>query len=295
VVERIGSVIAMELLPTVQSVLRRSLIARGVRSKTVPIGAQLLHYYELTGVGTGPPVVLVHGLGGSANGFFQLIFRLSHRFNRIFAPDLPGHGFSRSPPQAPLGLVAQLAALAGFCEKAVSVPAFVVGNSLGGALCVALASQYPRHIRALGLIAPAGAPMKRAQWAELTQLLTPRNSADVRALTRRLFHRAPLLALIFAPQLRKLYGTRAIQEVFGDVNAPQPLAPEVLRQLAIPTLLLWGASEKLLPFDGVDYFREHLPPSTRVHLVQGVGHVPQIEHPALVAKYLTQFADDSGL
>ena len=287
--------IAMELLPAVQSVLRRSLMARGVLSKTVPIGAQLLHYYELAGVGAGPPVVLVHGLGGSANGFFQLIFRLSHRFNRVFAPDLPGHGFSRSPPDAPLGLAAQLVALAGFCERALSAPAFVVGNSLGGALCVALAGKYPRHIRALGLIAPAGAPMKSAQWAELTQLLTPRSSADVRALTRRLFHRAPLLALIFAPQLRKLYGSRVIQEVFGDANAAHPLAPEALRQLAIPTLLLWGASEKLLPFDGIDYFREHLPPSSRVHVVEGFGHVPQLERPAQVAKYLTQFADDSGL
>jgi len=288
-------VIAMELLPAVQSVLRRSLMARGVRSKTVLIGPQLLHYYELTGVGPGPPVVLVHGLGGSANGFYQLIFRLSHRFSRIFAPDLPGHGFSCSPPDAPLGLAAQLAALVGFCEKAVSVPAFVVGNSLGGALCVALAGQYPRHVRALGLIAPAGAPMKAAQLAVLTQLLTPRSSADVRALTRRLFHRTPLLALIFAPQLRKLYGTRVIQEVFGDVNASHPLTPEVLRQLAIPTLLLWGASEKLLPSDGIEYFRTHLPPSSRVHVVEGVGHVPQLERPALVAKYLIQFADDSGL
>jgi pimeloyl-ACP methyl ester carboxylesterase len=285
----------MELLPAVQSVLRRSLIARGVQSKTVPIGAQLLHYYELTGAGAGPPVVLVHGLGGSANGFSQVIFRLRRRFSRIFAPDLPGHGFSRSPPDAPLGLAAQLAALAGFCEKAVSAPAFVVGNSLGGALCVGLVSRYPRHVRALGLIAPAGAPMKSAQWAELTQSLTPRSSADVRALTRKLFHRAPLLALIFAPQLRELYGTRVIQEVFGDSNASHPLAPEVLRQLAIPTLLLWGASEKLLPYDGIDYFRAHLPPSSRVHVVEGVGHVPQLERPALVANYLIQFADDSGL
>ena len=55
---------------------------------------------------------------------------------------------------------------------------------------------------------------------------------------------------------------------------------EQLRALPMPTLLIWGQSEKLLPYEGLDFFRAHLPAHAEIHEVKGFGHMPQMEHPA---------------
>lgn len=69
----------------------------------------------------------------------------------------------------------------------------------------------------------------------------------------------------------------------------------MLGSLTVPTLVLWGGSDGLLPSESVDYFRAHLPPHARVELVSGFGHVPQVERPAEVVKRIVAWADASGL
>ena len=59
----------------------------------------------------------------------------------------------------------------------------------------------------------------------------------------------------------------------------------------MPTLLLWGAAEKLLPYEGIDWFRAHLPGHAEVEVVRGFGHLPQVERPAQLVQRLVQFAD----
>src|SRR6476661_172583 len=85
---------AVDLISSFQQVTRRMLVARGVRSEMVDVAGQPLHHYDLKGSGKGPPVLLVHGLGGAANGFARVFFGLAKRFERVLAVDLPGHGFS---------------------------------------------------------------------------------------------------------------------------------------------------------------------------------------------------------
>ncbi len=274
--------------------IRRALVKRGVRSCTTTIRQCAVHYYELAGSGRGPPLLLVHGLGGSANGFYKIFFPLRRRFSKVVAVDLPGHGFS-PPPAKPLGLRAQLDVLAGFCGQVVTAPAFVVGNSLGAGMCAVLASERPRLVRALGLIAPAGARLGQEQLAEVFGAIKVTNSAQARALTRRLFHRAPLLSLLFAPELRKLYATAAVRAILADIDQSAFLSPELLSQLRVPTLLLWGESEKLLPAEAIDYFRAHLPRNAQIRIVKGFGHVPQIERPAELVRRLIRFADQCRL
>ncbi len=280
----------MDLLAAAQRLVQQMLIRRGARSSTAIIHRHPVHYYELSGSGPGPPALLVHGLGGTANGFYKILFPLRRRFSRVIAPDLPGHGFSPLPAQ-PLGLRAQFEVLASFCEQKVGAPAFVVGNSLGGAMCIALAHERPELVCALALIAPAGARIGQEKLAEVFQAMKVTNSAQARALTRRLFHRAPVLSALFAPQLRKLYDTPAVRAILADIDERSFLAPELLSGLRVPTLLLWGGSEKLLPQEAVEYFRTHLPPSAQIQLVKGFGHVPQMERPREVVRYLVRFAD----
>lgn len=274
--------------------VRRALVKRGVQSSVESVRGFPVHYYDAPGTGRGSPVLLVHGLGGSANGFYKVILPLRRRFSRVVAPDLPGHGFSPLPA-VPLGLRAQLDVLSSFCDQVVRDRAFAVGNSLGGALCIEMADGRPDLVRALGLIAPAGAQLPEARLAEVFAAMKVRSSADARALTRRLFHRAPWVALLFAAELRQLYDTPAVRAIMADIDHTVFLTPGVLSGLSVPTLLLWGGSEKLLPPEAIDYFRAHLPPQATVRVVEGFGHVPHIERPGEVVKYLVDFADRARL
>lgn len=256
-----------------------------------------IHYYDVRGTGAGPPIVLVHGLGGSANGFYKVFFALSKRFSRVLAPDLPGNGFSELPSNDTRGLGArkQLEVLIGFLDTVVKEPAFLVGNSLGGAMCITLAHHAKDRVKALGLVAPAGARVSEDRFAELIRSLQVTTNAEARALTRRLFHKTPISALLLAADMRKMYGTESVKAVLAESTYADLLDPAVLQSLQLPTLLIWGKSERLLPYEGIEFFQEHLPKHAEVHVVEGFGHVPQMERPAELVTHLCGFADRSHL
>lgn len=285
----------MNLLETLHTVVRRALVARGVESSLRTVGGESIHFYKLAGRGTGVPVVLVHGLAGNANGFARMLFGLAARFPCVYAVDLPGNGFSPLPESGPLALDEHLGVLHAFCREVVRVPALVVGNSLGGALALTLAVEHPEDVAALGLLAPAGARLPPERFAELMGRLEVRTARDGLAFTRRLFHRAPVTALLFAPQMAKVHNTPAVRAIRAQATVDDHLSPEDLARVEVPTLLLWGGSEKLLPPEMLDYYRQHLPTSARIEVVDAVGHVPQMERPREMVRRLGDFAEKAGL
>ncbi|AGC47604.1 alpha/beta fold family hydrolase [Myxococcus stipitatus DSM 14675] len=286
----------MDLMGGMQKAVRRVLVARGVQSSTVDVGGQSVHFYALKGQGKGPPVVLVHGLGGSANGFGRTFFGLARRFSRVIAPDLPGHGFSTEYCGGQVCVRNQFEVLRAFVEQEVKQPAFVVGNSLGGAMSVNLAAEQPQWVRALALVAPAGAELPAEENTALLNAFTVRTPAEARAFTRRLFHQAPLPALLLAPELTRFYDTPTVKALTAEVMATRlSLEPQAVRNLSMPVLFLWGGSERLLPSRSLDWFRANLPAHAQVRVVQGFGHVPQMERPDELVSHLVRFADASEL
>lgn len=285
----------MNLLATLQGYVRWRLVASGVASDLHLVAGHRVHAYRVAGTGVGPPVLLVHGLGGSANGWVRVLRPLARHFSAVYAVDLPGNGFSPLPASGPLGLEEQLEVLHAFCREVVQGPVFVVGNSLGGALSVILASTYPEDAAALALIAPAGGEMSPASMAELMQVLDVRTNADAVRLTRRLFHRPPLLALLFAPEMRKMHGTPAVRALRLHAQERSHIPPDLLAGLRAPTLLLWGGSEKLLPAEQLDWYRAHLPANAHIEVVPGFGHVPQMERPRELVERLRAFGQGRGV
>jgi pimeloyl-ACP methyl ester carboxylesterase len=285
----------VDLLATLQGYVRRRLVASGVASDLHLVAGHAVHAYRVAGTGVGPPVLLVHGLGGSANGWVRVLRPLARDFSAVYAVDLPGNGFSPLPASGPLRLEEQLEVLHAFCRQVVKAPAFVVGNSLGGALSVILASRYPEDAAALALVAPAGGEMTRESMAELMRALDVRTTADAVRLTRRLFHRAPLVAILFAPELKKMHGTPAVRAMRSHAQERSHIPPALIAELRAPTLLLWGASEKLLPREQLDWYETHLPPGARIDVVEGFGHVPQMERPRELVQRLRGFAEENGL
>ncbi|MCE9667407.1 alpha/beta fold hydrolase [Myxococcus stipitatus] len=286
----------MDLMDGMQKAVRRVLVARGVESSTAEVGGQAVHYYSLNGQGSGPPVLLVHGLGGSANGFSRTFFGLAKRFSRVVAPDLPGHGFSTEYCGGQVCVRNQFEVLRGFVEQVVRAPGFVVGNSLGGAMSVNLAAEHPEWVRALALVAPAGAELPAEENQALLDAFAVKSPAEARAFTRRLFHQAPLPALLLANELRRFYDTPTVKALTAEVMQTRlSLSPEAVRGLMMPVLFIWGGSERLLPSRSLAWFKSHLPAHAQVRVVEGFGHVPQMERPDALVSHLVRFADASGL
>jgi pimeloyl-ACP methyl ester carboxylesterase len=132
--------------------------ARKVEAAVPPCGqfmeidGQRLHYVDTKG--TGPAIVMIHGLGGTLRNYtYALVDKLSGEF-RVIAVDRPGSGYSVRPDDAPARLGAQADTLAKFMRALGLKQPLLVGHSLGGALSLAIALDHPDCAGALALIAP---------------------------------------------------------------------------------------------------------------------------------------------
>ncbi len=145
------------------------------RARFLEVGGVRLHVLER---GAGPPVVLIHGLGGQIGHFaHSLVPRLDGDF-RVVAFDRPGSGYS-SPAAG--GVREQAAILAGAIRALKLGKPLIVGHSLGGAVALAIALDHPDCVGGLALIAPATHPI-----------------ASAPALFRSLVIRSPLLRRLYA-------------------------------------------------------------------------------------------------
>lgn len=275
--------------------IRAVLRAQGVESETVDLPGADVHFYRAQGRGRGPPLLLVHGLGSSANAFFRTLSAFARRFSQVFAIDLPGNGFSPVPAKGPLAVRAMADVILEFRRRVIGEQVFLVGNSLGGGMALYAAGQDPGALRALGLVSPAGAKLSEERWASLLKAFQVNDSKEARALARKLFAKPPLPLLLLADELRKMVSTETVKRIVAEVSPADAVTPEELRALSMPTLLLWGQREKLLPYEAIDYFRAHLPPHAEVHEVRGFGHMPQMEHPKEFVRRVTDFALAHGL
>ena len=285
----------MDLLLSVNKALRHVLVARGVQSSVKVIGGHPVHTYFVKGEGKGPPVVLLHGLGGSANGFYKTFFLLAKQFSEVWAPDLPGNGFSALPSDGALKLEDQVKLLVAFFDEVVKQKVFLVGNSLGGAMALFAAHHAPDRLAALAVVSPAGARVSEERMKGLLSSFEVSTTGQARALTRKLFHSAPLPLLLFSSQLKAMYGSAAVRSAIAEVKPGDVVTEQMLGSLKMPTLLVWGKSEKVLPYESLDYFRAWLPKGAEVCEVEGFGHIPQMEKPKELVTLLCDFAGRSGL
>jgi pimeloyl-ACP methyl ester carboxylesterase len=250
--------------------------------------------------GDGPALVLVHGLGGAASNWCELVPLLAPRF-RLLVPDLPGHGGSSPLPSAPT-LNPFADAVAAVAEREGFVPAAVVGHSLGGVVVLRLALRRPESVRALVLAAAAGissASRIRETVVSLVVLARPaRLVAPHRALiARRRWLRYPVFghwqvsdpaALSSRAVLGFLEGP-ALHADIGDAGRAlirdDPRTD--LGRLHCPTLVLWGARDHIVPLeDGIEYARRLRAP---LRVVPDCGHLVIGERPDACADAIVSF------
>lgn len=284
----------MLVLDKLDRIMRRAVMIGGGRSISRRVKGHELHWYELEGTGQGVPAVLVHGLGGNANTFFPILSALRRGYSRLYAPDLPGHGFAADASSGPLDLRGLYDTLQGFLDEVVGEPAVMIGNSMGGALSLQTAIDRP-ETPGLGLLAPAGAPLGASGHAHLERHFQVASSGDGRRLLRAMMHRPPAGSWIVGADIVEAFGRPVVHHVLstarGDEEAVDTTA---MRRLAMPVTLVWGASERLLPPRGIDFFRDHLPSHARIEVFEKCGHVPMLEQPRRTAAVLNDLATEAA-
>jgi len=252
--------------------------------------------------GDGPPLVLVHGLGGAAVNFTELAPLLARR-HRVLVPDLPGHGGTE-----PLARLESLADLAGHVAAVAEFegmrPAAVVGYSMGGLVALRLAVGGPDAVSALALVAPAGivSTTRRAElWlAAVTAIRPARFVARFRSsIARRPNLRLPVFGywgaedpLALPPEA--VLGFLAAQPEHEDVvSAARALRRDDprpdLERIRCPTLLVWGARDRLIPLEDAFEFARRL--GCPLRILPAAGHLVVGEFPRECAALLEDFLD----
>lgn len=279
--------------------------ARGFDERTVTIDGVALHLHE--GGSGGPPVVLVHGFGGTSFSWRHLFPAIARR-HRTLAFDLPGHGYSDRPEgfdYSPLRLGKLLLSLmeAEHVEEAV-----VVGNSYGGAVAVsallhAMEADGPsqRRISKLVLVDAAGYPQPIPWHVKLLRVPLLRSVMPA-LVPPRLLMRFVVSAMYGKngkpekAQIREyanayaVPGTRRAYREYAALMQPEDFEEYVARyrSIEVPTLVITGDRDRVVPPEVAERYHADIAGS-RLVVVKGAGHIPQEECPATVLEPLGEF------
>ncbi|UQU64237.1 alpha/beta hydrolase [Couchioplanes caeruleus] len=290
-------------------------------ARTVMIDGAMLHVRDTPPTTPGAePAVYVHGLGGSSQNFTDLAGLLADRFDAQ-AVDLPGFGYS--DPSRRYSIAAFADRLIGFLEHSGRGAVHLVGNSLGGSICVRVAALRPDLVRTLTLISPAMPfldPRRTAQGPVLPVLALPRADRIIawgmaRMTAEEMAEQVLLACFGDTTKVSAQRRAEAIEEIklrytvahyskaytgtlrglvssflrayLPGVNSQWRLAARI----AAPTLVVGGLKDELVD-PRVPAQVAKVIPDSRLLILPGVGHVAQMEVPRLVARAIVGLLED---
>ena len=264
---------------------------RGVRSASLQAGPYRLRYFE---AGSGPPLVLVHGLGSNALAEWgRLLPTLAHRYH-VYAPDLPGYGRSEQPSGAEYSIPMQVEAVRAFMLAAGVPRARVVGISMGGWIVARLAGEHPELVERLVVVAPAG--MRPRDDAPIpVDVLFPQDEAGVRRLIAAVRHKPPFTPGFVARDIaeRKKRDEWIVRRTLESMRPGRDWLDGTLGRAQMPVLVVWGRQDALIPVAYAEPLRaefEH----AELELLDGCGHVPMADCPEAFDRVLEAFLARGG-
>ena len=262
----------------------------GARSLVAQTSAGTVHAYDAKGTGA-QTFVLLHGMGTAATSYTGLFFALRPHARRVLLLDLPGHG--RSVLDGGSLSAATLAdgireALDGMLWEEERVVLF--GTSLGGAAALRYALDRSPRVSRLVLVSPGGAPLSPGDLDELRRRFDVKTTADARRFFTLLMRNPPLYFRLFEKGLAAQLGRPFIQRFLAGVSSDDFFKKEELAALSVPTLVIWGKDDRILPRSSLDFYRTALPAGTRFEEPEALGHSPHVERPGFLVERLVSDA-----
>jgi len=251
--------------------------------------------------GAGIPVVLLHGLGGTAANWIELLPTAVERY-RVLAPDLPGHGRS-GRLSAGAGINAFADSVGALIEHEAAAPALLAGHSFGGLVALRLAQRRPDLVRGLLLAAPAGirssarvvrAAVLAAGIVRPTRWVAPlRHRYASRAWYRRALFRPWFVSDAVALSSRATLGFLEGAAQHVDIRtAGRALVVDDprsdLEHVRCPVMIVWGARDPQLPLEDAFEYARRL--RAKLRLVADCGHLVIGERPHACLDALDELA-----
>ncbi|MFN3943817.1 MAG: alpha/beta fold hydrolase [Allosphingosinicella sp.] len=273
----------------------------------IDVDGTLVHYVDK---GSGPPIVLIHGLGGQMRNFARVLVDDLARDHRVILVDRPGSGYSVRPKGASAGLAAQAETIAGLIDRLGLERPMLVGHSLGGALSLAVAVHHPQKVGRLALICPL--TQTQEEVPEPLRGLAIRSEpvrrivAHTLAVPMGVAARDKLLKGIFAPEpVPDDFATEGggalglrpsnFYNASSDMAALEDDMPRLVArydEVKAPVAILYGRGDNLLDPE-VHGTRMKDMVGADVELVEG-GHMLPFTQPELTARWIRAAAGGNG-
>jgi pimeloyl-ACP methyl ester carboxylesterase len=274
-----------------------------LRIYEVPVGR---HRISTLTMGHGPDVLLLHGLGGTRASLFDTAAKLSRHY-RVHAPDLPGFGSSSKPARGAYNARWFAQIVLELMDELGVDQAHLVGNSMGGRVALEIGLTAPERVRALALLCPAVAWIRRGLHP-IVRLLRPEfgllphqfRRTMVAAQFWTMFHDRdvldPAVGDLMVDEFRRIYHTAGARYAFlasaRNIYLEAPYGKRGfyprLAELEPPALFVWGSHDPLVPAKFSRHVAKWLPSAEQV-TIDACGHVPQVERPEETNLLLEQF------
>jgi pimeloyl-ACP methyl ester carboxylesterase len=235
--------------------------------------------------GKGPPLVFLHGAGGMPI-VLPFMEKLAQRFD-VIVPDHPGYGLSDEPEW--LENIHDVAYFyLDFLVHLKLERVALVGNSMGGWMAMEMAVRNTSRIGALVLVSPAGIAAPGAEPADIF-LLSPEDTI------RRLFHdqryAEERLAMPVTPEAidLALKNRHTTARLAWEPRLHDPMLPKWLHRIDVPTAIVWGREDQVLPV-GLAHELKRLLPKAELTIFERCGHLPQVEKAEEFCDLVVRFA-----
>ncbi len=232
--------------------------------------------------GSGPALVLVHGLLGYSFSWRQVIPTFAGQFE-VFAPDLPGAGFSDNDVSLDCRLSSAGKRLLGFLDAVSIRSCDLVGSSYGGTTSLMLAALAPSRVRRLVLVlAAATFPGIARPMQTFHDYFLRRMWGDPRRITPEIYrgYSAPL-----GRRGTLEHAVKIVRTWWHDMRELQAILPQISH---VPTLLVWGSKDRTVDPASVEPLRRYFQ-SAQVAIIEGAGHLPYEECPEEFNRIVLEF------
>ena len=271
----------------------------------------VLHGRSLTYLeaGSGPVLLLIHGMAGTCENWRAVIEPLARR-HTVIAPDLPGHG-SSAPGGGDYSLGALAAGLRDLLVALGHDRATLVGHSLGGGIAMQFAYQFPEATERLVLVCSGGlgpevSPVLRAAALPGADLFIAATAGPGRAAGSALARGLSAVGLrpnadlaevargyaSLADRDRRAAFLATLRGVVGTEGQRVHAGDRLYLAEGVPVLIIWGRADRMIPVSHGEHAHQAIPGS-RLEIFDEAGHMPQLETPARFVAVLERFLEET--
>jgi 2-hydroxy-6-oxonona-2,4-dienedioate hydrolase len=260
----------------------------GTGDKFATVFGEKIHYLE---AGSGPAVILLHGLGGDASNWYGNIAALSPKYHVIVIDQI---GFGKSDkPLINYRVQTLVDFLDGFMRELKIDRASLVGNSLGGWTAAAFAIAHPEKVDRLVLVDAAGYATNPPPDRKIIEGLNPSTREGIKQVMSVVFYNKEIFS---SPMVIDMLFTRkmlagdgyTIQRFIDSVVQGQDFLDNTASQIKQSTLIVWGRQDALVPLAVGQHFNRDIAGSEML-IIDQCGHVPMIEKAAEFNAALSKF------